>query len=147
MGLPSKITMTSKIVTAAVIVLVMFAQALQTRHDAASPDPSAPKEKRTFGIHGVVGRLYPGRHAVLVLHVQNYQPFAITLHRISVRVHRPSPRCAAGNVRIRPFEGRRRIGARRSVHLRLRVRMRKTAPNGCQGILFPLTYDGKAVRA
>ncbi len=148
MGFPAKIAMIGKSASASLILVVMLTQALQTGHlHAASADPSALRHQRGFGISGVVARLFPGRHAVLVLRVRNYQRFPITLRWVGVKVRRPSRRCAASNLQIHPFNGHRRIAARRWVRLRLRVFMKRTAPNACQGIRFPLTYRGKAVRA
>lgn len=79
--------------------------------------------------------------------IQNTSRSALVVTSIVVKVGNPSNRCRGTNVRIKPFRSVAWVGAGQMTSVRLRVRMRRSAPDACQDVRFPLTFSAKAVPA
>jgi len=98
----------------------------------------------TFTIAGSVGGLYPGASAQLVLTVSNPQPFAIDVTSITTTVGNPSASCSASNLTVAAFSGNLTVPGRGSAKVTVPVALSHAAPDACQGVEFPLTYNGLA---
>ena len=123
---------------------VAVAGALSIR--AQQPPGAAPRSLR---IHGHVNGMFPGRAATLRLHVRNPLAVRVGVYRIRVHVQHgsgPYGRCPARMLRVRPWHGLRRIPGGASRMFRLHIRMRRRAPDRCQGARWDLTYEGTSVR-
>jgi hypothetical protein len=110
----------------------------------------APREERatpTFRISGNVRGLYPGARTTYRARVVNRFDHPIRVRRVTARISSPTAACPSSSVSVKPWRGRLRIPPHAKRRVRLVVRMRPTAPNGCQGVRFAISYDGKAVRA
>lgn len=97
-----------------------------------------------FRIGGSVGGLYPGDSATLILTVTNPQHFAIVVTSISTTVGSPKPGCGAGYLTVAGFSGKLVVGARSSQQVSVQATLSHAAPDPCQGVVFPLHYDGLA---
>jgi hypothetical protein len=91
-------------------------------------------------VRGHVRGLYPGARKRIRVVVRNRANMVVLLDGLYVRVTDASASCAAANVRVRRFRGSKPIPAGGHRRFRLRVRMRASAPNACQGARFPLMF-------
>jgi hypothetical protein len=103
-----------------------------------------------FYIRAKAGGLFPGATRPLQLRFRNPGPFAIKITRVTVDIGRDlrrpgcSPRRYLGPTRLRTPV---RVPAK-SVHRArtgLKIRMRGSAPDSCQGAVFPLRLKGQAI--
>ncbi len=140
----------AKLAAIGVVALTTFAHAAQYAGGPASPERGAPGFARgaahAFKISGHVKNLFPGRTTKLVTTVRNPNAAAIRVTLVKAKVT-GAPGCPAKNVKIKPFKGKRYVGAGRTVKVKLKITMRAKAPNACQGDKLHLRYHGKAVRA
>jgi hypothetical protein len=104
------------------------------------------KPSGAFRIGGSVGGLYPGLAARLVLTVVNPQRYAIVVKSITTGVGTPKAGCGASNLTVGAFSGRLPVSARSSAEVSVRVTLVHSAPDACQGAVFPLQYSGLARR-
>lgn len=110
---------------------------------ASGTHPGAGAANATmFTISGALSDLYPGERVKLVLTVTNPFTYAITVTSIITTVANASPKCAAKFLTVASFQGSRAVSAGRSIHISVVAVMRHSAPNACQGVTFPLQYDG-----
>jgi hypothetical protein len=135
-------------------VLVLAAALAQ----AAERSPSPPANdgagsvgiaaNARFRIRGHVEGLYPGATKWMRLRVRNPNPFAIRVTRIRTSVRPASgSACPAKSMRIKPFNGSRRVPAVGTARVKVRVIMRLGAPDTCAGQRHRLVYRGRAIRA
>jgi hypothetical protein len=89
--------------------------------------------------------MYPGRHARLRVTVLNPSPVAVTMTSVQTAIGDAASGCKGSNLVVRRFHGSRIIPAHGSGRVRLRVRMRRRAPDACQGVTFPLLFTGQGV--
>jgi hypothetical protein len=99
-----------------------------------------------FTMSGRVAGLVPGQSRALVVTVANRHRFPIAVRSIAARITTNRRGCAPRNLIARGFRGRKRIPPRRRTRVRLRVSLRLTAPDACQGVAFRLGFRGRAVR-
>lgn len=150
MRTPAKLVGVAKLAAVALVTLTTLGQAAQF---ARRPHPPWGDGRETatasvtpgFQITGHVTRLYPGKHAKLVVRIRNPNGFAISVRRVRVTVGSP-PGCSGRNLVIRRFLGRRRVLGHHTVRLRLKAWMRPRSPDPCQGDRFRLVFHGTAVR-
>jgi hypothetical protein len=109
--------------------------------------PSSRTSNPTFRIRGAVKGMYPGRVRKLRLRIRNPLDRAIRVRSIRARVRRPHRGCPAKAITIRRWRGHLRIRPHRGRTVRVKVKMKRRAPNACQGARFPIRYRGTAVRA
>jgi hypothetical protein len=124
--------------------LVLGAMALAR---VMGPPEPVGRAAQTFGVKGKVAGLYPGVRKDLRARVVNRFDHPIRVRKVTATVTSPTPACPASSIRVKPWRGSLRIPARSAKRVTLVVRMRPTAPNGCQGVRFRLRYGGKALRA
>ena len=150
MRLSPKLVVAMKLAAVSVVALATLGQVARFMHAPVAGIKMDETLERNatpgFRISGHVTKLYPGKRARLVAFVRNPNPFPIKVTRVRVTVGN-APGCSGRNIVIKRFKGRHRVGGHRSIKLKLRVRMRASAPNTCQGDRFPLVYHGRAVKA
>jgi hypothetical protein len=110
------------------------------RHEAGDRKTGA------FSIAGSVRGLYPGEALPLVLTVTNPWPYAIVVTTVTTDVGGAHPGCGAANLSVEAFSGQLHVSAKGSGRTVVDARMRKAAPDACQGAVFPLSYSGSAFR-
>jgi hypothetical protein len=116
---------------------------------AAIPRPATPlgiPAARTVFVHGHVRGLYPGATRPMQVSVRNPAPVSVRLVRMTARVSNASSACLSRNVSIRRFVGAKTIAPLGRIRISLRSRMRRRAPNACQGARFPVTFTATLTR-
>jgi hypothetical protein len=95
---------------------------------------------------GSVGGLYPGRRVALRVRYLNPYSFPIAIHKVRVRA-RGTALCTARHL-MRPKTPRRpvRVPSRSSVASKIKVGMRRSAPDACQGVRFAVRVRVTAVK-
>ena len=112
---------------------------------SASPLESRLANRRFF-INGTVTGFYPGATLPLTLKVTNPEPWAIVVTSISTQVGGASSGCPSGYLSVGPFSGHLKIPPRSWGSLQVLAQLNHAAPDACQGVVFPLSYLGKAAR-
>jgi hypothetical protein len=125
-----------------VVVLAAAALAVAAAHAFAT---SARRPPKTFSISGHVVGLYPGSHSRLALRVRNPWSAAIRVTSLSARVGPSGRPCPVQNVRIGRFGGSLLVRARSARTVVVDAGLLASAPTGCAGAAFPLTFVGRAV--
>ncbi len=100
----------------------------------------------SFSIAGSVGSLFPGDTTVLKLKVSNPETVAIDVTSITTTVGDASVGCAAANVTVTAFSGDLVVPAGMVRKATVLVTMVHSAPDACQGAVFPFTYHGLATK-
>jgi hypothetical protein len=105
--------------------------------------------KQHLAIHGHVRHLLPGRPKVLRVHVRNPLNAGVAVYQLRAVIRQGRGRrgpCPAQVVHIRPWKGFRKVaaGARRT--FRLHIRLRRQAPDRCQGARWTVHYHARSVR-
>jgi hypothetical protein len=118
----------------------------QSQLAEAQPTETADKPNG-FMIAGSVHGLYPGKVAALALTVTNPLPFAIKVTSITIVVSDANPGCAAANAMVTSFSGSLAVPKLGSAVATVQFTLFHSAPNACQGAVFPLKYSGEATKA
>jgi hypothetical protein len=114
---------------------------------AGAPVATSAAAAGSFRISGSVAGLYPGAQLPLVLTVTNPKYFAIVVSSLSVAVAAATPGCGAANLTATSFSGNLQVPALGTAAVSLQVTLAHSAPNACQGVVFPLHYTGLASKA
>ena len=133
-------------VSATSFALVRHARSTVGRRETATTGSYPALSSKAFRISGHVRGLYPGRRVRMRVRVRNLTRSPILVTRVGARVRSVPHRCSRRNLVIRVYRGRLRVRPLAHRFVRLRVRMRMAAPNGCQGVRLPLRFWGRAVR-
>jgi hypothetical protein len=115
------------------------------RSQVVRVDPAAAI--RPSVVNGHVSGLYPGLRKQMRIVVRNPQTFTVHVTQVTARVSNASSTCRSRNVRIARFTGSRTIPAHGRITIYLASRMRRKAPNACQGARFPVTFTATMARA
>jgi len=134
-------------VAAAAVLLALVASGAQAERERLAPEPSARPTPASLAVRGGVHGLFPGSRTRMPVIVRNRTHAPVELQRIVVRVGAASPRCPARYLVVRRFRGERTIPARGAVRVRLKVRLRRSAPDACQSVRFPLTFVAEGAPA
>lgn len=114
---------------------------------ATSPSTAVPPGLAArFSINGSVNGLYPGASLPLVLKVSNPLAFAIDVTSITTAVGTPNAGCAGTNLLVTPFAGDLPVPAKGTATATVSATLNHSTPDACQGVVFPLTYSGTAVK-
>ncbi|HEY3907537.1 MAG TPA: hypothetical protein VGM14_26770 [Streptosporangiaceae bacterium] len=109
-----------------------------------------------FSLSGAIGDLTPGIASRLVLKVTSHTSRAITVKSVTIRIRAVPAGCPAADLTIdgADFRGsppavtitglRAKVPARGTARLPLRMRLARSAANGCQHARFSLRYSGTA---
>lgn len=100
--------------------------------------------RTSVSIAGSVAGLYPGGTLPLVLTVTNPGAGAITVTSIGTVVGKTSNLCRASNIHVTKFSGKLLVPATGKATTTVEVLMAHSAPNACQGAIFPFRYHGSA---
>ncbi len=119
------------------IFALAFAAPGGTSAGAAGPDD--------FTMSANFSGLYPNADLIADVSVHNPQNFAIAVKAATVIVGDASPTCLAGNVIADSFSGDIVVPAQGNAIVPVRMQMLASAPNACQGAVFPLTFAAEGV--
>jgi hypothetical protein len=144
MRIPRRIAVATQLTLVCVLLAAALAQASAFRR-APSGDGLAAARTPRFVVKGKVKGLYPGASKRLKLRVTNPNNAPITLKLVTVRVRSATPACPSSAVKAAKFKGHKRIGAHRTAKVRVKIRMKASTPDACQGVKFRLMYRGRAV--
>ena len=109
--------------------------------------PTVLKPDAALRISGHVRGLFPGAKVWMPVRVRSVTGVSIRLTGLRATVGAPSVDCPSSMLRVRPLREQPVVAARRTLHVRLRVRLRRIAPEACQGVRFPLTFSAQGVPA
>jgi hypothetical protein len=98
-----------------------------------------------FAVAGEVDGLYPGASMTLDAVVTNPYPFTISVVSVSVSAADAGPGCPASMLSISGSTDAVEIPARSVGTIPLAVRMSSSAPDACQGAVWPLQFSATAV--
>ena len=107
---------------------------------------AAGTNQSQFTISGGVSGLYPGSSLPLKLTITNPQQFTIDVTSVTTTVGAVSAGCAATLLSVTPFAGNLLVPAQGKATLVVQASLDHSAPDGCQGATFPLTYSAVAVK-
>ena len=103
--------------------------------------------RKAFSIFGNATGLYPGATLSVVLTVTNPQPFALEVTSITTTVGNASPVCPSSYLNVSSFNGPLHVAARGHASTTVHASMAHSAPDACEGAVFPLQYTGQGQRA
>ena len=135
--------------TSARITLVGYGSSVPQGEKApGAPAPGAKARAASFAIGGSVTGLYPGLSLPLVLTITNNDSVTITVDSITTTVANASKKCPSANLSVTPYSnGTLVIAPGASGQVTVQAAMLHSAPNACQGVVFPLQYTGAASEA
>ena len=107
---------------------------------------SAARAENHFTIRGHASGLLPGVRGDLVLKLENPFGFAIVVHGVRVLVDNVTKRCTSRNLTSPGLAESVRIHAHETIKVTAPVKLRRKAPEACEGKRFPLTFSAKATR-
>jgi hypothetical protein len=126
------------------LVLVLAAPgAVRRTGPAAANAPVRPPLR----VSGSVRGLYPGAHLRLRLTVRNGRGFPIRVVSLKVRVGNASRSCRRRQLRVGRLRRPLVVRAHRSRRTALPVTMLRSAPDACQGAVFPLKFRASGRKA
>ena len=105
--------------------------------------------KRHLSIHGHVRHLMPGRPKILRGRIRNPLSAGVGVYQLRAVVRRGRGErgaCPSKVVHIRPWKGFRKVAAGTKRTFRLRIRLRRQAPDRCQGARWTIHYHARSVR-
>jgi hypothetical protein len=132
----------------AVLVVAALLSAAVAR--AVLRDPAERAKAATFSIDGSARNLYPGKQMPLRLTITNPNRRPIEVTSIGVRVGSDvaKPGCPPSDfVRATSLRSAFRVPARSKKRVALKIVLLPSAPDACQGAIFPLRFVGRAVQA
>lgn len=107
------------------------------------PALAAPStSNHQFHIAGGLGGLFPGTASPLVLSVYNPNKVAITVTSITTTVGDASTGCPATYLSVASFGGSLAVGPKQTATVAVPAQLSHSAPDACQGAVFPLRYSG-----
>ena len=106
----------------------------------ATPDPAFP-------VSGSVTGLAPGASVPLVVSITNPFGISIVVQRVGAVASDASPLCTTDFLVIEGTRGELLIPPGKTATDALVASLTPSAPDACQGAVFPLSYDGRAVEA
>jgi hypothetical protein len=97
-------------------------------------------------IAGRVRGLVPGVPRTLRLVIRNPYGFPIVMRSIAVIVGDASRRCSRRDVVSPGLTEPLRVPASSRIAVRVPIKLRRATVDACQGVSYPLTFRGRAVR-
>jgi hypothetical protein len=126
---------------AVAIVMVAAAVGYAALRGAASGTLSRAKiEPSPVRVTGDIGDLFPGVTTALPIRVLNLTDGPVRLRWVRTRVRQPDGDCAPGYLHAEQIWPRQRIPAHGRLDLEVPLTLAPEAPDGCQGVKFPLRY-------
>ena len=126
-----------------------LAGVMRTSTPSGSAQPSVQGTPAgVFYISGNVQGFYPGGKRRIQLTLSNPQTFDINVTNVTIHIQRSDhPDCTRYWLRADEFNGSLLVPAQGSTPLRIRMGLRRKAPDACQGATWRLRYSGTAVKA
>ena len=112
--------------------------ALGGAHRAAAP--RAKIEPSPVRVKGHTSNLFPGATTPLPIRVRNLTDGPVRLRWVRAKVRQPDGDCDPGYLQTEQIWPRQRIPAHRRIDLVMPITLASEAPDGCQGVTFPLRY-------
>lgn len=91
-------------------------------------------------VSGNTTNLFPGVTTLLPLEVLNLTDGPVRLQWVRAIVLQPNGACDPAYLQTQQIWPRRRIPAHARINLRMPITLSSAAPDGCQGVKFPLRY-------
>jgi hypothetical protein len=91
-------------------------------------------------VKGNTGDLFPGMTTAVPIRVRNLTDGPVKLRWVRAKVQQPDGDCDPGYVHAEQIFPRQRIPAGGRIDLQIPVTLASEAPDGCQGVTFPLRY-------
>ena len=145
MRVPRRIVVATKLTLVCVLLAAALAQASEFRRTPAGDGLATTARTPHFTVKGKVKGLYPGSSKPLKLRLTNPNDAPISVKLVTVKARSTTISCPSSAVKATKFKGSKRIGAHRTAKIKVRIRMKATTPDACQGAKFRLIYGGKAV--
>lgn len=102
--------------------------------------PRAKIEPSPVRVKGNTGDLFPGITTPLPIRVRNLTDGPVRLRWVRAIVDQPDGDCDPGYLDTEQIFPRQRIPAGGRIDLQIPVTLASEAPDGCQGVTFPLRY-------
>ena len=145
MRVPRRIAVATKLTLVCVLLAAALAQASEFRRTPAGDGLATTARTPHFTVKGKVKGLYPGSSKPLKLRLTNPNDAPISVKLVTVKARSTTVSCPSSAVKATKFKGNKRIGAHRTAKIKVKIRMKATTPDACQGARFRLIYGGKAV--
>jgi hypothetical protein len=110
------------------------------------PRRAAPRVRHALTVSGSMRWLFPGRSTRLPLVVRNNRGFRIRLVSLTVRVRDARPGCGKRYLRVGRLRRKLLVPPHGFRTVDLAITMLRSAPNACQGAVFPLRYTARGRR-
>ncbi len=101
----------------------------------------------TFRVRGRIRGLTPGHISVMKVKVRNHYNFPIRLRLVRAKPIAKRASCPADKLRVIAWRGDRRVRPNSIRFVRLKVKLRRSAPATCAGARWILVYAGRAIKA
>jgi hypothetical protein len=105
-----------------------------------APLPRAKIEPSPVRVSGDTGDLFPGMTTALPIRVRNLTDGPVKLRWVRTIVDQPGGVCDPGYLHAEQITPRERIPANGRLLLEVPLTLDSAAPDGCQGVRFPLRY-------
>ena len=145
MARPVRSTVIAPVIAGVLAVSAIAVAGTIGQHGSITGQPA----KRHLAIHGHVRYLMPGRPKILRVHVRNPLGASVAVYQLRAVVRTGRGRrgaCPAQVIHIRTWKGFRKVAASSRRTFRLRIRLRKRAPDRCQGARWKIHYHARSVR-
>ena len=145
MRVPRRIVVATKLTLVCLLLAAALAQASEFRRTPAGDGLATTARAPHFTVKGKVKGLYPGSSKPLKLRLTNPNDAPIAVKLVTVKVRSTTASCPSSAIKATKFKGNKRIGAHRTAKVKVKIRMKATTPDACQGAKFRLIYGGKAI--
>lgn len=145
MRVPRRIAVATKLTLVCMLLAAALAQAAEFRRTPSGEGLASTARAPRFSVKGKVKGLYPGVTKPLKLRITNPNSRPITVKLVTVKVRSTTPGCPSSAIKAKRFKGSKKVAAHRSAKVKVKIRMKPTTPDACQGARFRLRYGGKAV--
>lgn len=108
---------------------------------------SAADLRHQLTLRGRAAALYPGGTRPMRVLIRNRTDRDVRLVRLSRRVVRAAPGCPTRALRVRRPRALPVVPAGGRARMRLRVRLLRSAPDACQGVVFVVRFRARGVAA
>ena len=137
---------TAKVVAAlaAATTLIAVVAGVSAAQPGRGGDRTVPLQ---FHLAGSVNGLYPGGTRTLSVRIANPYPFAILVTDLKAHVDPAGPDCPADALTVTPVPSNVVVARDSESTYPFSASLDPSAPDGCQGAMWPITYIASAERA
>ena len=123
----------------ALVAIVLLAIGLLLAGGLAEPAGAASDPQ--FELSGNFTGLYPDADLVVPVTVHNPQRYAVMVTTATIVIGDATAQCGAANLSADRFSGGIMLDAKASTTIPIRMHMAANAPDACQGVTFPLSFN------